>query len=140
MGKKLEPVQILIISNEGYRQKPYKCTADKLTVGYGTNLEDRGITEDESLYILNNDLKLIRMNMDAHDLTGFMTDSQEAAIMDMAYNLGWSGLMKFEKMIFSIKCADYEQAAKELLDSRYARQVPNRAKRNAALLSGEKVL
>lgn len=133
----LSPVQKLIIQNEGYRQKPYKCTADKLTIGYGTNLEDRGVSEDESLYILNNDLKNIRMLMDANGLLGFMTESQEAVIYDMAYNLGWAGLMQFKKMIFNIKCGDFEQAAKELLDSKYARQVPSRAKLNARLLAGE---
>jgi lysozyme len=136
----LSPTQKLIIDNEGYSKTVYKCTADKSTIGYGTNLEDRGISESEALYILNNDLKRIRMNMGAHDLTGFMTPSQEAALIDMAYNLGWSGLMGFEKMIFAIKCGEYELAAEELLDSKYARQVPNRAKRNADLLAGRSEL
>tara|TARA_R110000803_G_C11989465_1_gene321807 strand:+ start:26026 stop:26364 length:339 start_codon:yes stop_codon:yes gene_type:complete len=108
-----------------------------LTIGYGTNLEDRGITEGEALHILNNDLKNIKELMSANGLTGFMTDNQEAAIIDMAYNLGWKGLMKFKRMILAVKCGDYELAATEMLDSKYARDdVPARAQRNANLLSG----
>lgn len=138
MAKQLSAIQRLIIRNEGFSSRVYQCTANKPTIGYGTNLHDRGLTEDEALHLLNNDLKTIRMRMKAEGLTGFMTDSQEAVIYDMAYNLGWAGLLEFKRMIFAIKCGEYEEAAKELLDSKYARDdVPHRAKRNAALLSGE---
>jgi len=137
MPKKLTKVQDLIINNEGYSSKPYKCTADKTTIGYGTNLDDRGITEAEALHIMSNDLKGLRINLGAHELLGYMTESQEAALYDMAYNLGWRGFIGFKKMLFAIKCGEYELAAEELLDSKYAREdVPARAKRNADLLSG----
>jgi len=49
----------LLQSDEGLRLKPYHCTAGKLTIGYGRNLEDRGITEAEAEYLLENDVSEI---------------------------------------------------------------------------------
>ena len=43
-----------LIDHEGLELKPYQCTADKLTIGVGRNIEDRGITEDEARYLLKN--------------------------------------------------------------------------------------
>ena len=63
-------------------------------------------------------------------------DAADLVMLDMAYQMGVGGLLKFEKMLAAIACEDYETAADELLDSNYARQTPNRAKRNAYLLRG----
>ena len=45
-----------IIRHEGFRNKPYKCTANKLTIGYGRNIEDNGITKTEASVLLKNDI------------------------------------------------------------------------------------
>ena len=45
----------LLIRHEGIKLKPYHCTSGKLTIGIGRNLEDRGITKEEAIYLLNND-------------------------------------------------------------------------------------
>jgi lysozyme len=52
----------------------------------------------------------------------------------MAYNLGIGRLSKFKKMIAALDSRDYELAAKEMLDSTYAKQVKGRAKRNAHMM------
>ena len=47
-----------LIDHEGLELKPYHCTADKLTIGVGRNIQDRGITEDEARYLLRTTLRL----------------------------------------------------------------------------------
>lgn len=124
-----------IKSNEGLRLEPYKCTAGKLTIGYGRNLDDRGITEDEADILLMNDICDAKIDCDLlfHDFNNLTTDRQ-ACLVDMMINLGHSRLSKFVKMIRAVNKKQYLLAAEELLDSRYAKQVPNRAKRNAKLM------
>jgi lysozyme len=60
--------------------------------------------------------------------------TRKIVLLDMAYNLGVDGLLKFRKMLAAIDRRDYELAAKEMLDSRYARQVKGRAQRNALMM------
>lgn len=52
----IEQLKKELIRDEGFRSKPYKCTAGKLTIGVGRNIEDNGITEDEAMYLLENDI------------------------------------------------------------------------------------
>ena len=47
-----------LIVHEGLKLYPYRCSANKLTIGVGRNIEERGIAEDEALYLLNNDIDL----------------------------------------------------------------------------------
>jgi lysozyme len=54
MKSKLEE---MLIRQEGNRKFPYECTAGKLTIGVGRNLDDMGLTEDEVLYLLDNDIQ-----------------------------------------------------------------------------------
>ncbi len=46
----------MIKGNEGMRLKPYRCSAGKLTIGYGRNLDDRGISAHEANDLFENDL------------------------------------------------------------------------------------
>ena len=46
--------------HEGLRLYPYNCSEGKLTLGIGRNLDDRGITEEEALYLLNNDIEAVQ--------------------------------------------------------------------------------
>jgi len=46
-----------LIKHEGLRLKPYHCPAGKLTIGVGRNLEDKGITEEEAVMLLENDIQ-----------------------------------------------------------------------------------
>ena len=118
---------------EGFRDKVYLCPAGKLTIGYGTNLEDRGLTEGEASYLLINDVMRIDENLKAHQLI-FGNVKINAVLIDMAYQMGVSGLLKFKNMLASIRSGDYQDAAEHLLDSNYAKQTPNRAEANAKVL------
>ena len=128
----------IIKANEGFSRTAYKCTAGKLTVGYGHNLEDTGLSPDEALYLLRNQLGKIR---DALDGLGLLSpghpSNQEIVLFDMAFNMGLSGLLKFKKMLAAYHIADYETAAVEILDSAYGRgDTRRRAERNAVLMRG----
>ena len=120
---------------EGYSQLVYECTAGYATIGYGRNLEQRGITKEESEYLLANDLqqciKELRGIINKFD---DLPDKAQLVLIDMCYNLGLSKLLNFENMLDAIDARDWEKAAEELLDSRYARQVKRRARINASYL------
>ena len=115
--------------HEGLRLKPYKCTMGALTIGYGRNLDSRGITTAEAQQMLLNDLNEVLEHLTSTWPDILSHDSvRQAAFVNMAFNLGVSGFMKFHKMHNALSLKDYETAAKEMLDSRWAeKQVGSRA-------------
>ena len=124
-----------IKENEGLRLNAYTCSEGKITIGYGRNLEGRGITQEEADYLFENDIERLTDSLMWCDM---IQDTPEVNIVlfDMAYQMGFAGLMKFKNMLAAIKVQDYNLAAHELLDSKYARQTPERAQRNADILRG----
>lgn len=126
--------QSLIKKHEGLRLYPYKCTAGKLTIGYGTNL-DVGITEEIALYLMNKEIE----HIESHIATvvpcyNSLDKTRQAVIISMAYNLGLSGLSKFKNTIHYICEGNYEQAALNMLDSLWSSQVHGRAVELAELM------
>lgn len=121
--------------NEGLRLKPYHCTAGKLTIGYGRNLEDVGITAEEAEMLLYNDLAAADRDLKrALPWVASLDAARQEALLDMAFNLGISRLLRFKKMLAALQEKDWEGAANQCLDSTYARQVGARAHRNAHAL------
>ena len=119
---------------EGLRIKPYKCSAGKLTIGYGRNLDDNGISPDEAEYMFNNDfnkayedmLRLLKANsIDANSLS----DCRLFVLTDMMFNLGYVRLSGFKKLFQALKNQDYMAASNEMKDSNWYRQTGNRAKK-----------
>ena len=123
-----------LILHEGVRYKPYKCTADKLTIGVGRNLEDKGLTEDEIYYLLQNDIN--DCLSDLNNLRWFtrLSNIRQRVLIDMRFNLGLRGLLSFKRMIAQLKEGNYEKASFEMLDSRWAKQVGKRAERLATMM------
>lgn len=116
----------MIKRHEGFRQYPYKCTAGKLTIGYGRNLDDVGISKTEAEYLLDMDLDKHTEELDKV-ITWAVPKDVYAVLVDMHYNLGHERFMQFRKMLECLKKLDFKGAAKEMLDSKWAKQVPNRA-------------
>ena len=117
----------LIKHHEGFREKVYLCTAGKSTVGYGRNLDDVGISREEGEHLLLNDINRV-----VEDLQGFpwfkgLSQSRQAALVDMRYCLGGTGFRKFYKMIAALEAGDYLEAAEQILDSKFAGDVGQRA-------------
>ena len=128
-----------LIDHEGLELKPYQCTADKLTIGVGRNIEDRGITEDEARYLLKNDIKIVEDELlEKKPVVAGLDSVRQRVLVDMGFNLGIPTLMKFQNMWDAIEDEDWEEAADQMLDSRWAKQVGRRAIRLAdAMRSGE---
>lgn len=120
--------------DEGLRLKPYKDSVGKITIGVGRNLEDRGISNDEADLMLSNDIRH-HIN-DLNKALPWIKQKPVAVrlgLYNMAFNLGVPRLLGFEKMLERIDHDDYEGAAKEALDSKWAKQVGKRADRIAEL-------
>ena len=118
----------LIIYHEGLELKPYRCTAGHLTIGIGRNLDDRGITEDEARFLCQNDVDIVEQELTRKfSFIVGLDDVRIRVLLDMAFNLGVPRLSAFSNMWAALEEGDYKQAAVEMLDSRWARQVGRRA-------------
>ena len=119
-----------LIVHEGFKAKPYKCTADKLTIGYGRNLEDNGISHAEASYMLENDIRVVLL--DLHELFphwGELPELIQLVLADMRFNLGPQGLRSFRKMLFAVEQRNWEMMQEEMVQSRWYDQVGMRATR-----------
>lgn len=123
-----ESLKNQLIRQEGLRLKPYKCTANKTTIGVGRNLDDIGISEDEAMLLLENDIKKIKEQ--AEKLPWFLklNEARQNVVLNMIFNLGISGFLKFKETIHYLESGQYDQVAIEMLESKWADQVGSRAK------------
>ena len=112
--------------HEGLRLTPYHCSAGKLTIGYGINL-DVGITKKEAEYLLNERINQITTDLEVLEFWLYLSGVRRAVLIDMAYNLGLSGLFQFKKMLSAMNARDYSLAAKEMEDSKWFKQVGQRS-------------
>lgn len=129
-------LKVQIVKHEGLKLKPYRDTVGKLTIGVGRNLDDRGISADEAAMLLDNDIDAVWKELSAA-LPGVFTsldDTRQHVMLDMAFNMGVPGLMKFQKMIKAVAARDFALAAVEMLDSKWAKQVGERADNLAAMM------
>lgn len=127
-----------LISDEGLKLKPYRCTENKLTIGVGRNIEDTGITEAEAYFMLDNDVRRVDVALqkdpDVGHIFMLQSDARQEALINMAFQMGVVGVKGFRKMWAALSMRDYERAYREAIDSQWARQTPNRAKRVAEQL------
>ncbi len=122
--------------HEGMRQFPYKCTSGKLTIGIGRNLDDRGITEAEAGFLLGNDIDDFQDRLTREIPWMVELDAvRQRVLLDMAFNLGVPGLLKFKRTLAAIRGKEYDRAAAMMLDSRWATQVGQRAKRLSRMMA-----
>ena len=120
---------------EGLRVKPYKCTAGKVTIGYGRNLDDVGISKAEAEAMLRADVTDVVAEITRKlDWFGDLSPQRQRALINMGFNLGVPRLMRFQKMLRALQGGDFERAADEALDSRWAKQVGARALRIAEMI------
>lgn len=151
MIDEFEAVQRLSL-HEGIRLQPYRCPRGFLTIGVGRNLQTNplsreeikilgrrdlssGITRQEAFFLLRGDIRRT-LEKCRKEIPFFdnLDDERQYVLVDMAFNMGIGGLLKFQKMLAFIGVGNYRQAAAELLSSRYARQVRIRAERLAQTL------
>ena len=115
--------------HEGVKKFPYTDTVGKLTIGVGRNLDDRGLSDSEVDHLLQNDLRLAAFELDAAVPDWWrLTNNRRAVLVDMVFNLGRPRLLTFKNFLAALKACDYHKAAAEMLDSKWAQQVGQRAK------------
>jgi lysozyme len=128
-------------NDEGLRLLPYLDTAGKITIGYGRNLSDVGITKGEALQLLDNDLtNAIATLTRAHPGVQALDPVRQIVLVNMAFNMGVPRLSTFQQMWAAVERGDFEAAAEEMIKSTWATQVGARATRLASeMASGELV-
>lgn len=131
MSKLLER---MLVKNEGLKLKPYRCTAGKLTIGVGRNLDDVGISEEEAHVLLKNDIVRARAHCESYSFWNDLDDVRQAVLIDMCVNLGAAGLDRFKRMLAAVDDGLYATAADEMMNSRWATQVGRRSERLAKMM------
>jgi len=127
----------MIKRHEGFRLKPYRCTAGKLTIGYGRNLDDVGINETEAEFLLLSDVREATDNaQDTFPEILKYSQNRQMALINMCFNLGKTRLKQFKRMIAAIEKGSWGAAADEAMDSRWYKQVGIRAVEIVDLLRG----
>jgi len=131
MDKLLESVK----KHEGYRNKVYLDTLNKRTVGVGHLCvedfweDDKEYDEDFLMGILEKDLQSAIDQADDMCKNLTISDDAKIIIIEMIFQLGGNGVSKFRKMWQALQQdpPDYAEASVQMLDSRWAKQTPNRA-------------
>ena len=122
--------------HEGVEHKPYVDTVGKTTIGVGRNLDDVGLTDDEIDYLLDNDIHTVMSELDIWwDGWRELDEVRQRVLADMMFNMGRPTLHKFENFHAALVDGNYEQASVEMLDSRWAEQVGQRAQRLAGMMA-----
>ena len=118
-----------IKESEGFRSKVYHCTEGHDTIGYGFAIKDLVLSRDICDQIL--ETKVAELKLIVNQKIPFIEDLPDVVqevLYEMYYQMG-NSLFKFKKTLKHLENKDYRLAAKEMLDSRWAGQTPNRAKK-----------
>lgn len=139
-------------SEEGFRSNPYLGPEGFIHVGFGTKLHNKkGLLPKDFPIKISRDLatewlhsevaiKDLRMSQGKYaDIYSKLDEEKQAVILSMSYQLGTSGVKRFKKMWAALEVGDYDTAAVEMLDSRWARQTPQRAARHVRIMKGSDI-
>lgn len=106
----------------------------KVTIGYGRNIDDNGISQVEAEFMLDNDIARCLKELSPYPWYVNQPENIQNALLNMCFNMGISRLLGFRKMIMALVAKDYTKAAIEALDSKWATQVGQRAKDVALMI------
>jgi lysozyme len=132
----IDEIAEVLKREEGFSAHAYLCSEQRLTIGYGRNVDELGgigISPDEADLLLRNDIDRTIQECEQWDWFGDLQPAQQSVLIQLCFQLGHPRLTKFKRMLAALsqQPPDYETAADELLDSRFAEQVPRRAARLA---------
>lgn len=143
-------IETILKREEGFRSRPYLCSEGYVTVGLGTKLHSKlgqnpmdfpiTLTLETAEEWLRSKVAVIDMRLSKSEY-GFaydqLEDKQRVIVLSMAYQMGTEGVLKFKNMWAALISGDNHLAAREAMDSKWARQTPERAERHARVLRGE---
>lgn len=141
----------LIEHEEGWRSSPYLCSENYPTVGYGFKLGPKNAPISQYTFVLPKAAGEVWLSSLVTELENTMktnstinpameccNEARKAVLISMAYQMGVEGLSGFKKMLFAIANGKWNNAKREMLNSRWAKQTPERAERHSnQMLSGK---
>ena len=132
----------MIKRHEGVKSKVYLCSAGYETIGVGRNISESGLglSDDEIDYLLQNDIQRVREELrDAYFWFGALSEARQDAMIDICFNLGLTRLRGFVKAFEAMSREQFDVAADEFMDSKWAKQVGMRALRVTEMIRDGKV-
>ena len=115
--------------HEGFVEHVYDDSLGIPTIGYGFAIKDLVLEEDLCDEILLRKLRILGKSvMGKFPFFDSLPSDCKTVLMEMCYQLGVTGVSKFKKALKAMEDGDWEKAADEMLDSKWAKQTPNRAK------------
>ena len=129
-------IEQLLIKHEALRLLPYKDSTGHLTIGVGRNLTDVGLSKDECMMLLHNDINRTVNALQAH-LAWYnqQPTAVRSVLTDMCFNMGIDGLLEFHTTLGYIQAYRYKDASVSMLQSLWARQVGSRATEDSKMLA-----
>ena len=117
------------------KHTPYQDHLGYATIGYGRLIDPKiggGLADHEAEYLLMNDLDTYMTAAKTYDWYAGLNDARKAVIVNMLFNMGQTNFNKFLKMKQALDEGDFSEAAKQMLDSKWAKQVKGRSAELAA--------
>jgi lysozyme len=127
----------MLMCDEGVAFKPYRDNSPSacLTIGVGRNLDRTLLNDNEIHLMLENDiLKCYALLSREYDFFSKLTAPRQCALLNLCFNVGFNGCKKFAKMWKAIEAGDYKLAAQEMINSKWRKQVGERAERLAYIM------
>lgn len=103
--------------HEGVRLTLYVDTAGKMTIGVGRDLSDDGISYDEAIMLLDNDVAAVLDDLETFPWWGNLSDPRQRAVADLRFNVGANGFRLFKKLIHCLAVGDWLGASNEIRNS-----------------------
>jgi len=131
-----------IEKHEGRRKKPYRCPAGKLTIGVGHNIDANPLPIDikrhlEEFGYIDNEMIDRLLNTDIRHAVAdcqvifpqfnTFSDNRRMALVDFVFQLGFTGARRFVRSVKAINAEQWDDAARYMAESEWARQTPARA-------------
>ena len=124
----LDYLEKQLTRHEGRRNILYRDSNDKMTIGIGHNIEDKGLRDSEIELIFSHDLQEAINDLTAHlDWTNSLDQARRMVLVNMCFNMGVAKLLGFHKMLVALQNGDFNKAADEMMNSLWAKQVKGRA-------------
>lgn len=125
----------LLERHEGYRKRPYQCSAGKITIGIGHNLDAHDLPKDIIQRFFYTDInESINTCTVLFKAWQWIPDMKQVVLANMAFQLGHNKLSGFIKLIAAVNAKDWQEASRQMLDSKWARQTPERANELAEIM------
>ena len=133
----LDTLKNMLIEHEGMKEFPYRCTAGKLTIGVGRNIQEKGITKAEALFLLDNDITEVVDDLKkvfGQPTWDLFPDVVQLVCSDMRFNMGPLGFREFKNMIAAAKVNDWKGMKACMINSAWYKQVGVRSKQLASMM------